>query len=157
MSIHIIYIKNISFSLSNYHSLTCLEIDGCLEGKRELVIRLDMLKRGMYGMEKASAGLFLAYHHSLLGPYFGDIYGNEWPHIPLQKKPTSLEHNFNQLLTSITFQMSNQALQNVSLLDLPAFGSTIETLKMGLKKQFVWPIKTNFAILTSTQKESNHK
>ena len=120
-----------------------------------MVIRLNMLKQGMYGLEKATAGLFLAYHHSLVGPYFGDISGNEWPHIPLHEKPTSLEHDFDQLLASITSQMSNQVLQNVSLLDLPAFGSTMGTLKMGLKEQFVWPIKTNFALLKEAQKETN--
>ena len=145
-------IKNESSS-SNL-SLPCFEIEGCLEGTRELIIRLEMLKRGMYDLEKASAGLFLAYHHNLVGPYFGDADGNEWPHIPLHKKPTPLEHDFDQLLMNITFQMSNQTLENISLLDLPAFGSTIGTLKRGLKKQFVWPIKTNFAIFKTTQAEN---
>ena len=73
--------------------------------------------------------------------------GNEWPHIPLHKDATPLEDNFNKLLTNIVFKMSNETLRNVSLLDLPAFGSTIGTLKKGLKKQFIWPIKMNFAIL----------
>ena len=149
----IAHIKNVSSS-SNY-SLTCSEVEGCLEGARELVIRLNMLKQGMYVLEKATAGLFLAYHHSLVGPYYGDIGGNEWPHIPLHEKPTSLEYDFDKLLASITSQMSNQVLQNVSLLDLPAFGSTMGTLKMGLKEQFVWPIKTNFALLKRTQTETN--
>ena len=99
----------------------------------------------------ASAGLFLVYHHEILGPYFGDGAGNEWPHIPLHKKPSTLENDFNHLLMNITFSMSDGKLQNVSLLDLPAFGSTIETLKIGLKKQFLWPLKTNFAILKNNQ------
>merc|ERR1712208_3127 len=101
----------------------------------------------MHGPGAAGAGVFLAYHHSMLGPYFGDIDGNEWPHIPLHKKPTSLEDDFNQLLTNITFVMSNGTLKNVSLLDLPAFGSSIVTLRKELKKQFLWPIKMNFALL----------
>ena len=82
----------------------------------------------------------------MLGPYFGDIDGNEWPHIPLHKDPSSLAEDFNQMLTNLTFEMSNGILANVSLLDLPAFGSTIATLKKGLKKQFIWPTKMSFAI-----------
>ena len=45
--------------------------------------------------------------------------------------------------------MSNGTLKDVSIIDLPAFGSTIVTLKKGLKKQFIWPIKTNFALFKS--------
>ena len=85
----------------------------------------------------------------LLGPYFGDIGGNEWPHNPLHEDPTSLADDFNELLTKLTYEMSNGILKNISLLDLPAFGSTIGTLKKGLKRQFIWPTKVNFAILKS--------
>merc|ERR1711974_4128 len=101
--------------------------------------RLKMMSWGIHGLGAASAGVFLAYHHSMLGPYFGDIAGNEWPHTPLHKEPTSLEEDFNQLLTNITFLMSNQTLKNISILDLPAFGSSIVTLRKELKKQFHWP------------------
>ena len=122
----------------------CSENEGYLERTRELLIRLKILEWGIGG---SSAGLFLANHHEMLGSYFSDVDGNEWPHTPLHREPTNLEDDFNQLLTNITFQMSNGTLKNVSLLDLPAFGSTIPTLKRGLKKQFIWPIKVNFALL----------
>ena len=115
-----------------------------MERTRELLIRFKILEWGIGG---SSAGLFLAYHHEMLGSYFSDVDGNEWPHTPLHRAPTNLEDDLNQLLTNITFQMSNGTLKNVSLLDLPAFGSTIPTLKRGLKKQFIWPIKVNFALL----------
>ena len=101
----------------------------------------------IHDLGAASAGVFLAYHHSMLGSYFGDMDGNEWPHVPLHKEPTSLEDDFNQLLTHITFLMSNQTLKNISILDLPAFGSSIVTLRKELKKQYLWPIKMNFALL----------
>ena len=109
-----------------------------------------MIEWGLYGYSASGAGVFLAEHHSKLGSYYGDVNGNEWPHTPLHKRPTSLEEDFNKLLTNITFVMSNGTLENVSILDLPAFGSTIVTLKRGLKKQFIWPIKTNFALQKST-------
>ena len=142
------YIKNVS-SVSD-QSLSC-ESKNCLEGTRELVIRLKMIEWGIFGLGTASSGSFLAYHHQMLGPYFGDIDGNEWPRIPLHKEPTKLEKDFNQLLTNITFAMSNESLRNISLLDLPGFGATIGTLKQGLKKQFNWPIKLNFASLGINQ------
>ena len=82
----------------------------------------------------------------MLGPYFGDIGGNEWPHSPLHKDPTALAKDFNQLLTKLTYEMSTGILKNVSLLDLPAFGSTIGTLKKDLKRQFIWPTKVNFEL-----------
>ena len=133
-------------SATSNQSLTCIEIDGCLVVKREVVIRLKMIEWGIYGLGTASAGSFLAYHHLMLGPYFGDVDGNEWPYIPLHNQPTSLEDDFNQLLMNLTSEMSNESLKNISLLDLPAFGSMIGTLRKDLKKQFVWPIKTNFAL-----------
>ena len=108
-----------------------------------------MIHWGIYGPGASGAGLYLANHHNFLGPYFGDIEGNEWPHVPLHKEPTSLEDDFNQLLMSFAAKLSNDTLKNVSLLDIPAFGSSIVTLRKELKKQFIWPIKANFALLKS--------
>ena len=129
--------------------LSCFKIDGCLERTREVVIRLKMIQWGLYGLGQVPAGLLLANHNVMLGPYFGDLGGTNWPHIPLHKKPTKLEEDFHQLLTNITYVMSNGTLENVSLLDLPAFGSTIGTLRKNLKKHFNWPVETSYAIRTS--------
>ena len=90
---------------------------------------------------------WLVHHHLMLGPYFGDIDRNDWPHTPLHKEPTVLEDDFNQLMTNITFKMSNETLKGISILDLPSFGSTIATLRKELKEQFLWPTKANFATL----------
>ena len=95
------------------------------------------------------AGLFLANHYTMVGPYFGDVDMQNWPHVPLHKEPTALEEDLHQLLTNFTFFLSNGTLRNISLLDLPAFGSTIPTLRKDLRKQFNWPIETNYAILKS--------
>ena len=108
-----------------------------------------MIQWGLYGLGQVPAGLFLANHNFMLGPYFGDLGGTNWPHIPLHIKPTKLEEDFHQLLTNITYFMSNGTLKNVSLLDLPAFGSTIGTLRKNLKKHFNWPVETSYAIRTS--------
>ena len=47
--------------------------------------------------------------------------------------------------------MSKETLKNISLLDLPAFGSTVGTMRKDLKKHFNWPVETNHAILTNNQ------
>ena len=148
--------KNV-FSSHNLCSPSSSEKKVSLEDIREVVIRLKMIEWGIHGLGGASAGLFLAYHHLKLGPYFGDVDGNEWPYIPLHKEPTNLEYSFNQLLTNITFVMSNETLNNISILDLPAFGSTIGTLKKGLRKQFVWPTKINFASIKLNPAENKTK
>ena len=110
-------------------------------------MRLKMIQWGLYGLDEVSTGLFVANHFTMLGTYFGDLGGTNWPHVPLHKKPTTLEKDFNQLLTDITFVMSNKTLNNVSILDLPAFGSSVGTLRKDLKKHFNWPVETNHAIL----------
>ena len=104
---------------------------------------------GHHGQRTFGTASLFGQHHALLGPYFSDAKGNEWPHTPLHKDPNSLENEFNNLLSEFTFEMSNGILKNVSLLDLPAFGSTISTLKIGLTKQYIWPTKLNFALLKS--------
>ena len=43
-------------SLTSNQTLTCIEIDGCLEVKREVLIRLKMIEWGIYGLGAASAG-----------------------------------------------------------------------------------------------------
>ena len=147
LELAIAHIKNVSSTLTE--STSCFEIQGCLERTREVILRLKLVEWGDPGRRASTAGLFFAYHHGMLGPYFGDLEGNAWPHIPLHKDPISLANDFNKLLMDLTFEMSNGILKNISLLDLPAFGSTIGTLRKGLKKQFVWPIKMNFALLKS--------
>ena len=150
LKIALAYIENKTMATSN-QSMPCIEIEGCLERTREVLIGLQLIEWGIHGLGAASVGQFLAYHHHMLGSYFGDQDGNEWPHIPLRRGPTSLEEDFNQLLTRVTVKMSKELTKNVSLLDLPGFGSTVTTLKRGLKKQFLWPIKTSFALLQKNQ------
>ena len=105
-----------------------------------------MMQWGIFGLGAASAGLYLANNFLILGKYFGDSAGSNWPHIPLHKEPTLLENEFNQLLENTSYIMSNETLKNVSILDLPAFGTAIGTLRKHLKKQYDWPIETNFAV-----------
>ena len=140
-------IKNASLILTD--ALSCFDDQTCLRRTREIIMRLKLIEWGHLRHKTSSTASLFGLHHGILGPYFSDIEGNEWPHIPLHKEPISLANDFNNLLTKLTFEMSNGTLKNVSLLDLPAFGSTISTLKKGLTKQYIWPTKLNFALLKS--------
>ena len=44
--------------------------------------------------------------------------------------------------------MSNGTLENISILDLPAFGAIVPTFRQDLTKQFNWPIEINYALFT---------
>ena len=134
-------------SLVNSDSQPCNK-KSCLETTREVVIRLKMIEWGIFGLGSASAGLYVAEHFFRLGKFFGDLGESNWPHVPLNKKPTSLEEDFNELLTNATFIMSNGTLENISILDLPAFGAIVPTFRQDLRKQFNWPIEINHALFT---------
>ena len=54
---------------------TCSEVQGCLESTRKIVVQLKMIEWRLFGIGEATAGAYLAYHFSKLGPYFGDVEG----------------------------------------------------------------------------------
>ena len=54
---------------------TCSEVQGCLESARKIVVQLKMIEWRLFGVGEATAGTYLAYHFSKLGPYFGDVEG----------------------------------------------------------------------------------
>ena len=55
--------------------VTCSKVQGCLESTRKIVVQLKMIEWRLLGIGEATAGLYLAYHYSKLGPYFGDVEG----------------------------------------------------------------------------------
>ena len=57
---------------------------------------------GTFGISESTAGLFLAYHFSHVGQYFGDMEGNNWPHTPLHKDPTNLEYTLNDYMIRVS-------------------------------------------------------
>ena len=98
------YIKNVSSTSPHFQD--CSEKAGCLKNTREVVIRLKMIEWGLFGLGQATSGWFLAYHYSKLGPYFGDLDGNTWPHFPLHQGPSSLETSFDRILMNLTHIVS---------------------------------------------------
>jgi hypothetical protein len=110
-----------------------------------------MWEWGVLGLGDGTSGNFLAQHYSHIGPYFGKRDGHDWPHNPLNNEPSQLELSLNEKLIEITELMSNGSLKNISILDLPAFGSTIARLEKHHKIKSNWPTEINFEIQKSNQ------
>lgn len=67
------YIKSVSYEHNPIYS--CYDTADCFEVTREIVVRLKMIEWGLFGLGEATAGLYLAYHFSKIGPYFGEGVG----------------------------------------------------------------------------------
>ena len=143
LEVAINHIKNES-SISA--AVVCYEINGCIETTRYIVIQLKMIEWGLFGLGEAMPGMFLAHHFSKIGQYFGDLDGNEWPHTPLHKDPKPLETSLNYYLMEITKELSGSKIKDISILDLPAFGSKVVQLEGDQKNEPNWPTEMNFAI-----------
>ena len=137
------YIREESSSAA---AVSCPHKIACAETTRFIIIQLKMIEWGIFGLGEGTAGMFLAHHYSKVGPFFGDMDGNEWPHTPLYKGPTPLENMFNSYMMQITAAVSGGKLKNISIIDLPAFGSKVVSFKGHQKKEPNWPIEVNFGI-----------
>ena len=73
----------------------------------------------------AELDYFLQSHFSLVGPYFGSTDEPNWPSTPLSKEPSLQESYLHKEMMRLTEILSNRKLKNISILDLPAFGSKI--------------------------------
>ena len=132
------------------------EIDSCddLCSKRALKMAMEytLLYITMDYRER-SAGQSLAYFRRLIGQgtcsSTSSFLLNDWSLVPLQvsdknKKPTELEMKINTVMEEITYHISGGRLKNVSILDLPGFGSmtdfnqrlSSEPTNMALLKQW---------------------
>ena len=108
---------------------------------------MKLIEWGFLGLGDGTAGLFLANYYPMIGSYFGDKIGHDWPHSPLHREPTKLELGFNEKMMKITEIISNGSLKEVSILDFPGFGSSIARLDRSHKIESNWPTEINFEIL----------
>ena len=72
LEVAITYIEK---KITRHLPVTCSEVQGCLESTRKIVVLLKMIEWRLLGIGEATAGLYLAYHYSMIGPYFGDVEG----------------------------------------------------------------------------------
>ena len=88
-------------------------------------------------------GLYLAYHFNRI--FTQDSYlgynAKEWETV-FEKEPDGLISILNKYLSDFTYHLSNEKLKNVSILDLPGFGSTFN----GHCEFIPWSIQFNMAI-----------
>ena len=143
---------------SNVNTQYCTECQcqttSCYESMRKVVLKLLLIEFGIHGLGDGAAGTFIAAHHLTLGPYLGDADVHNWPHSPFFKEPSQSELELNKKMVEIVETMSNGKVKNVSLLDLPAFASTIPWLEKKHRRTSNWPIAINFEILKGT--DGNH-
>ena len=132
-----------------------LQVTGCQKIVRKVILQLTMIQWGILGLGDASAGTFLANHYPSLGPYFGNIEAQNWPHSPLKNMPSKLESEFNLQMSKITEIISNGSLKNVSIMDFTAFGSKFAQLRLKHKIAPNWQTELNFAILQENHDRSN--
>ena len=106
--------------------MECAAKPGCSKLLRRYVMQVVMLGWGIFGISQSPAGMFLAFHHSILGPYYGD---NErilqWPHSPLNVTPMALETTFNDKMVEITEKFTKGKITGLSFLDFPGIGNSI--------------------------------
>ena len=108
----------------------------------------------IYVGQNLNAGRYLVHHMS-------KIFGSEsyllpsrmWPWWPFYKDNTNdLTLVFNQYLMSMTYELSNAKMKNVSLLDLPAFGSMFGSFN----DAYSWSIQQNMAIYNQLMSSNNY-
>ena len=144
------FVKNKSASMEA--GVDCSLLPGCPQKARKTAIQLIMIEWGIFGIGSSTAGLFLANNYQALGPYFGNVDGHNWPNDPLTKTPSPLEYAFHERMVQMTKLMSPRKLSNVSLIDLPAFGSHLAWVKKQHKREPNWPTEMNFAIRNKSEK-----
>ena len=137
-------IKDMSESTTT--SILCSEIPGCQEKVRRIILQLLMMEWGILELGDLGAGIFLAKHFSQVGPYFGSTDGPNWPSTPLSKEPSLQESYLKKEMMRLTQILSNGKLKNISILDLPAFGSKLAHFERRHKGISNWPNEVNFAI-----------
>ena len=127
----------------------------CLIAMRNITLQLKLIQWGYYGPTETTLGNYIAYHRKTLGGYFENSLNNSWPYQPLHRDPNNLEIQLNEYMTKMTETISG-TLTDISILDLPAFGSHIANLDKIQQSESNWPNELNFAIYnkfkTSTER-----
>ena len=107
-------------------------------------------------------GNYLGYHVSTLFKKESYIQPERpiflaWPRRPfLEGKPDEQELGFNKILMNMTFALSGGKLKNVSLLDLPAFGSTLDSFQTETYMGTPWKLQLNMAIYNRLMRSNNN-
>ena len=105
-----------------------------------------------------NSGTYLSHHMSRI--FSSESYITptleDWPLQPFhQDNSDELTLLFNQYLMSMTYELSNAKIKNVSLLDLPAFGSRFGSFKTSCSFSASWSNQQNMAIYNQLMSSNN--
>ena len=151
-------IKKIMQELSeaiNVLNKECLRNETCWsiveKGARSIVALVSL-------GQNPNAGSYLSHHMSRM--FSSKSYippSTYWPYYPFNKDNSDeLTLDLNQYLMSMTYELSNANLKNVSILDLPSFGSRVEpTFRKSCYKNS-WTIQQNMAIYSQLMSSNNY-
>ena len=136
----------------------CLRNESCWsiveKGARSVVALIYL------GDKPKAAGSYLSHHMRRIFSSDSYILPNteyEWPAKPFnQENSDELALDLNQYLMSMTYALSNAKVKNVSLLDLPAFGSMLGSFKGHCSFAASWSIQQNMAIYNQLMSSNNY-
>ena len=117
-------------------------------------------------------GNYLGYHVNRLFQKISyiqtDLSNFYWPETPFNGTPFNIgkpdeigkldeqELAFNEILMNMTLSLSRGKLQNVSLLDLPGFGSTLDSFEADSFCQLPWSLQLNMAMFNRLMSLNNN-
>ena len=135
----------------------CLENETCWSNVEKMSRSVAALSR--VANEPKYFGNYLSYHvnrlfkkESFIQP---DTIGSHWFSSFYLDKLDEHELAFNEILMNMTFALSGGKLKNVSLLDLPAFGSTLDSFDASNEFNY-WPIQLNMEIYNRLMRSNNN-
>ena len=134
----------------------CLRNETCWsiveKGARSIVALINL-------GQPPNAGSYLSHHMSRMLSSDSYILPNtlEWPYKPFnQDNSDELTLVLNQYLMSMTYELSNAKVKNVSLLDLPAFGSMFGSFTGSCLFSSSWSIQQNMAIYNELMRRNHY-
>ena len=102
-----------------------------------------------------SPGQYLTYHiERILGEDSYLSQSTDWLYSTFEEKPDDLTLELNKYFINVTHELSNGKLSDVSILDVPGFGSMFHSFKKPCEKS-PWSLQLNMAIYNQLMKMSN--
>ena len=152
----------ISFELANKVNFSegeCLVTYDCwpiLEKIKKSVLALLLVGT----QTPTSPGQYLAYHmERMLGEESYMSQSIMWPYVPFDTKPDDQTLALNKYFMNVAHELSNGKLSEISILDVPGFGSMFHPFKKSCSSydysQPPWSLQLNMAIYNQLIKKYN--
>ena len=136
----------------------------CSEGKKRCREKMEGSIRSIYALSyfasvpPKSPGQYLSYHRERFDDdgttnfMFEDI---NWPNNVTAWKPGHQSLIFNEYFKTMASELSSGGIKADSLLDIPGFGSRIESFEDTLDWNYPWSNQLNMAIYNNLMRENN--